>query len=107
MAILVVGGAGYVGSHVCKELLEAGLTPVVYDDLSTGHSWAVRFGPLIQGQIEDEAMLLETFQRVQPKAVIHLASLINVRDSIVNPALYYEKNLLGTLVLLKAMVKWG
>ena len=107
MTILVVGGAGYVGSHVCKELLQAGFTPVVYDDLSTGHSWAVRFGMLVQGRIEDEAMLLETFERVRPKAVIHLASLINVRDSIVNPALYYEKNLLGALVLLKAMVKWG
>jgi UDP-arabinose 4-epimerase len=107
MTILVVGGAGYVGSHVCKALSEAGFTPVAYDDLSTGYSWAVQFGALIRGQIEDEARLLETFEKVQPKAVIHLASLINVRDSIANPTLYYEKNLLGTLVLLKVMVRWG
>lgn len=107
MAILVVGGAGYIGSHVCKGLKENGFTPVVYDNLSTGHSWAVQFGSFVQGNIEDEASLLETFERFKPKAVIHLASLINVRDSIVNPALYYEKNLVGTLHLLKAMVKAG
>lgn len=107
MIILVVGGAGYIGSHVCKELQEAGFTPVVYDNLSTGHSWAVQYGPFIQGSIEDEVALLEAFENVKPKAVIHLASLINVRDSIVNPALYYEKNLMGALVLLKTMVKAG
>jgi UDP-arabinose 4-epimerase len=107
MAVLVVGGAGYIGSHVCKKLKENGFTPVVYDNLSTGHSWAVQFGSLIQGNIEDEVALAAAFQKVQPKAVIHLASLINVRDSIINPALYYEKNLVGTLCLLKAMVKAG
>ena len=107
MSILVVGGAGYIGSHICKALSESGFIPVVYDNLSTGHSWAVRFGPFVQGDLEDELTLLEAMERFQPKAVIHLASLINVRDSIVNPALYYEKNLLGTLVLLKTMVKTG
>ncbi len=107
MTILVIGGAGYIGSHVCKGLKENGFTPIVYDNLSTGHSWAVQFGPFIQGNIEDEASLLEAFERFKPKAVIHLASLINVRDSIVNPALYYEKNLVGTLHLLRAMVKAG
>jgi UDP-glucose-4-epimerase GalE len=107
MTILVVGGAGYIGSHVCKELLKSGFRPVVYDNLSTGHSWAIQFGDFIEGDIEDEASLLKAFEKVLPKAVIHLASLINVRDSIVNPALYYEKNLIATLVLLKAMVKAG
>ncbi len=107
MNVLVVGGAGYIGSHVCKALAEAGFTPVVYDNLSTGHRWAVRFGPFIQGDMEDEEGLIRTFEKVLPQAVIHLASLINVRDSIANPALYYEKNLLGTLTLLKAMVKKG
>ncbi len=107
MKILVVGGAGYIGSHVCKALAEAGFTPVTYDNLSTGHSWAVRFGPFVEGDLENEAHLLDTFENVQPAAVIHLASLINVRDSIVNPALYYEKNLFATLVLLKAAVRCG
>ncbi|MBX7066861.1 MAG: UDP-glucose 4-epimerase GalE [Parachlamydiales bacterium] len=105
MAILVVGGAGYIGSHVCKALKEAGFTPVVYDNLSTGHSWAIQFGPSVIADLEDEAALLNAFYQYQPDAVIHLASLINVRDSIVNPALYWEKNLVVTLALLKAMMK--
>lgn len=105
MHILVIGGAGYIGSHVCKILAESGFIPIVFDNFSTGHSWAIRFGPFIEGSLEDESALLEAFKRYQPKAVIHLASLINVRDSIANPALYYEKNLFGTLTLLKAMVK--
>lgn len=102
MKILVIGGAGFIGSHVCKALAQEGYTPVTFDDFSTGHSWAVRYGPWIQGDLEDD--LREVFEAVRPEAVIHLASLINVRDSIVNPALYYEKNLVATLNLLKAMV---
>lgn len=105
MYVLVVGGAGYIGSHVCKALLAAGSIPVVYDNFSTGHPSAVQFGPSIKGDLEDQEALREAFQRIKPKAVIHLASLINVRDSIVNPSLYYEKNLLGTLSLLKIMVE--
>lgn len=105
MAILVVGGAGYIGSHVCKALSESSYVPVTFDNLSTGHAESVQFGPFVHGDIQDETALLEALNHYQPKAVIHLASLINVRDSIVNPALYYEKNLLGTLSLLKAMVK--
>jgi UDP-glucose-4-epimerase GalE len=107
MQILVVGGAGYIGSHICKVLHEAGFTPVVYDNLSTGHETSVRFGPFVQGDIEDEKTLLAAFNEYEPKAVIHLASLINVRDSIADPALYYEKNLFGTYALLKTMRKAG
>lgn len=103
--ILVVGGAGFIGSHVCKVLAERGFVPVVYDNLSTGHLWAVRFGPFVEASLENEAALLDAFARYQPKAVIHLASLINVRDSIANPAPYYENNLCATLTLLKAMGK--
>lgn len=104
MTILVVGGAGFIGSHVCMALKESGLEPVVFDNLSTGHPWAVKFGKLIQGNIEDEEALTKVIEEVQPKAIIHLASLISVRDSINNPIIFYE-NLLGTLVLLKVMVK--
>ncbi len=107
MNILVVGGAGYIGSHVCQALAAEGFTPIVYDNLSTGHRWATQFGSLIEGDLEDEEALLKAFEQVQPKAVIHLASLINVRDSIVNPSLYYQKNLGGALTLLKVLVKTG
>lgn len=103
MHILVVGGAGYIGSHVCKALRLAGYIPVTLDNLSSGHRWAVQFGPIELRDVEDD--LSDVFAKYQPKAVIHLASLINVRDSIENPAPFYEKNLLGTLNLLKAMLK--
>lgn len=105
MTILVVGGAGYIGSHVCKALKESGFLPITYDNLSTGHSWALQFGPSIIADIENEEALLNAFREHHPLAVIHLASLINVRDSILNPALYWEKNLVTTLLLLKAMMK--
>jgi UDP-arabinose 4-epimerase len=107
MCVLVIGGAGYIGSHVCQALAQNGFVPVVFDNLSSGHSWAVQFGPFVKGDVEDEAALLEAFERYEIKAVIYLASLINVRDSITNPALYYEKNLCSALVLLKAMRKAG
>lgn len=107
MNILVVGGAGFIGSHVCKRLVESGFTPIVYDNLSSGHLWAVKFGPFVQGDLEDAACLRDTFERYQPKAVIHLASLINVRDSLVNPGLFYEKNLFATLTLLRVMLDAG
>lgn len=103
--ILVAGGAGYIGSHISKALKEAGFLPIVYDNLSTGYSWAVQFGPFIQGSLEDEETLLKVFSEIQPDACIHLASLIQVRDAIRNPALYWEKNLLSALSLLKVMQK--
>src|SRR5690606_12420772 len=77
--------------------------PIVYDDLSTGHSWAVQFGPVVQGSLEDEETLLKAFSQFEPDACIHLASLIQVRDAIKNPASFWEKNLLSTLSLLKIM----
>lgn len=105
MSVLVVGGAGYIGSHVCKALKESNFKPVVYDNLSTGHSWAVQFGPFIQGDLENLENLASAFDEVRPQAVIHLASLINVRDSIADPLLYWEKNLINTLNLFKVMVQ--
>ncbi|OGN56342.1 MAG: UDP-glucose 4-epimerase GalE [Chlamydiae bacterium RIFCSPHIGHO2_12_FULL_44_59] len=106
MKILVVGGAGYVGSHVALVLQEAGFEAVVFDNLSTGHLWAVQFGSLIQGDIEDIEALRQAMVEVEPQAVIHLASLINVRDSIRNPQVFYE-NISATLNLLKVMVETG
>lgn len=105
MHVLVVGGAGYIGSHICKVLASNGLIPVVYDNLSQGHSWAVQWGPFIQGDLEDTELLDETFEEYRPKAVIHLASLTNVRDAIQQPARYYEHNLSGAVAILKAMVR--
>jgi len=105
--ILVTGGAGYVGSHVCKALADAGLRPVVYDNLCRGHEWAVRFGPLERGDIADRARLAEVFARYRPAAVLHFAALADVAESVQRPGLYFGTNVAGTVTLLDAMVDAG
>lgn len=103
--ILVTGGAGYIGSHVCKALREAGYEPVAFDNLSHGHRWAVRFGPFFQGDLKNSDDLNRAFETIKPEAVIHLAGSIHLRESIENPIHYYFNNVLGSLSLLRAMVK--
>jgi UDP-arabinose 4-epimerase len=101
--ILVVGGAGYIGSHACKALSEAGMQPVVLDDLSTGHDWAVKWGKLERCDIRDPDALAGVFRAHQPDAVLHFAGKINVGESVTRPEIYYDTNVTGTLSLLDAM----
>lgn len=101
--ILVTGGAGYIGSHVCKMLAKEGFTPITYDNLSTGHAYAVKWGPFIQGSLCDREKLQEAFTTYQPHAVIHLAASAIVIQSMQDPAKYYRNNFVGTLSLLEAM----
>lgn len=101
--ILVTGGAGYIGSHVCKALAKAGFIPIVYDNLSTGHAYAVKWGPFVEGDLADSAKLKETIESFKPKAVLHFAAKALVVESVLDPALYYANNLAGTLSLLNAM----
>src|SRR5258708_33780787 len=75
-AVLVPGGAGYIGSHVCKALAEAGFQPVCFDTLEKGHEWAVRWGPLERGDIADGRRLAEVFVRRRPPRAIPLAGYI-------------------------------
>ncbi len=105
MNILVVGGAGYIGSHVCKALKEDGFEPIVYDNLSNGHKWAVQWGPLVEGDISDPKALDEVFTKHQPKGVIHLAAHIDVKESMADPKKYHDNNVEGTRCLLEAMVR--
>lgn len=105
MTVLVVGGAGYIGSHVCKALKEDGFEPIVYDNLSNGHEWAVKWGPLVIGDITDDQALDAVFTKYQPKGVIHLASYIDVKESMENPQKYHQNNVEGTRHLLEAMVR--
>lgn len=100
--VLVTGGAGYVGSHACKALAEAGFEPVAYDNLSTGNRWAVRWGPLEPGDILDLATLHLAFKRHRPVAVMHFAGAALVGESMREPALYWRQNLVGTLGLVEA-----
>ncbi len=101
--ILVTGGAGYIGSHTCKALAKAGYLPVVYDNLSTGHAYAVKWGPFIQGDLNDPLKLNEAFTTYKPKAVIHFAADAIVIESMSQPGKYYRNNVGSTIALLEAM----
>lgn len=107
MKVLVTGGAGYIGSHVCMALSKAGYTPVTYDNLVTGNRWAVRWGPLEIGDILDRDRLDAVLSLHEPQAVIHLAASAYVGESVVEPAKYYRNNVVGTVTLLEAMRETG
>lgn len=106
-SILVTGGAGYIGSHACKMLSKEGYEPIVYDNLSTGHKDAVKWGPLIIGDLQDTTLLSDTLNQYKPDAVIHFAASAYVGESITNPFKYYLNNVGGTISLLNAMQENG
>ncbi|NEX94211.1 UDP-glucose 4-epimerase GalE [Caulobacter sp. 17J65-9] len=105
--VLVAGGAGYVGSHTCLRLAEAGFTPVVYDNLSNGHEAFVKWGPLERGDIRDGARLDAAFARWKPVAVLHFAALIEVGESVKAPGRFFDTNVGGTLTLIEAARRAG
>ncbi len=108
MNILVTGGAGYIGSHTVLALAAAGFTPVVFDNLSTGHEQAVPKGvTLVRGDIHDIDFVAETLRRCDIAGVIHFAASSLVGESMENPAKYYENNVEGTLHLLLGLQKAG
>ena len=102
-AVLVTGGAGYIGAHTAKALAEAGWRPIVYDNLSTGFREAVLWGEFVFGDVMDKAKLAETMRRYDVKAVIHFASLIEVGRSVIRPDLFWQQNVLGVMSILEAM----
>ena len=102
--VLITGGAGYIGSHTAKALSRAGFYPVVLDNLSTGHRWAVKWGPLIEGDLADHKLIREVIGRFQVRAVVHFAASAYVTESMSNPGKYFRNNLANTLHLLDAMV---
>lgn len=101
--VLVTGGAGFIGSHTCKALAQAGYEPIVYDDLSAGYSKLVKWGPLAEGDTRDVHRLGDVFQRYRPSAVVHFAARIAVGESVTDPASHYSTNVTGTLTVLEAM----
>ncbi len=105
--VLVTGGAGYIGSHACKALAEAGYLPVSYDNLVYGHPEAVRWGPLEQGDINDRARLDEVLEQYRPAALMHFAAYAYVGESVENPGKYYRNNVCGSLTLLEALRDHG
>lgn len=105
-SILIVGGAGYIGSHMVDKLRQKNLTPIVLDNLSTGHKDAVLDAKLIIGDIADTTLLDQLFANYHFDAVMHFASFIQVGESVNDPAKYYTNNVASTLNLLNAMLRW-
>ena len=105
--VLVTGGAGYIGSHACKALRDAGFTPVTYDNLETGWQDAVKFGPFERGDLMDRDRLDAVFAQYQPVAVMHFAALSQVGESMKEPGRYWRNNVLGSLTLIEAATAAG
>ncbi|PYU29212.1 MAG: UDP-glucose 4-epimerase GalE [Acidobacteria bacterium] len=103
MRVLVTGGAGYIGSHTAKALARSGFEPIVLDNLSTGHRWAVKWGTLIEGDLGDSALIREVIKTHRVQAVVHFAGFAYVGESMQRPRQYFRNNVTYTLRLLDAM----
>ncbi|MBF0105358.1 MAG: UDP-glucose 4-epimerase GalE [Deltaproteobacteria bacterium] len=104
-AILVTGGAGYIGSHMCKCLAHNGYEPVTLDNLCTGHESAVRWGPFYRGSIADTDLVQQILSSHNIQAVMHFAAHSLVPESIADPLKYYRNNVSGTLNLLQVLIQ--
>jgi UDP-arabinose 4-epimerase len=102
-AVLIAGGAGYIGAHTCKALAKAGYDPVAFDNLSTGHREFVRWGPLVEGDIRDSVAVAAAIRHYNCAAVLHFAACAYVGESVVDPSKYYNNNVTGTLSLVDAL----
>lgn len=104
-AVLVTGGAGYIGSHVCKALAQKGYLPVTIDNLSTGNRFAVKWGPFFEGEIGDQEFIKSLLEAHPICGTIHLAAFSNVRESHQVPLKYYQNNVSSTLKLLEVLLE--
>jgi UDP-glucose 4-epimerase len=107
MKILVTGGAGYIGSHMVRLLVDRGDEVTVLDDLSTGHADAVRGAELLQGDIADESATARLLRKRKVEAVVHFAGASQVGESVANPAKYQARNVGASAALLRAMGEAG
>ena len=105
--ILVVGGAGYIGSQMCKYLSKNGYKPVVLDNLVRGHRETVKWGPFIKGTASDDNLLKKVFSEYAIDAVMHFAAFAYVGESVEDPLMYYRNNVSETIYLLQQMVELG
>ena len=103
LKFFVTGGAGYIGSHMCKALHHAGHEVIVIDNLSTGNEWAVKWGPLEKIDLRDTEQLRQVFDTHKPAGVYHFAAFSYVGESVENPAKYYDNNVAGAISLLDVM----
>lgn len=107
MAVLVCGGAGYIGSHINKQLNKEGYETVVFDNLVYGHREAVKWGSFVQGDLQNTGEIEAVFQTYKIEAVFHFAAYAYVGESVENPEKYYYNNVANTLNLLHVMKKYG
>ncbi len=107
MNILVAGGAGYIGSHMCRRLRSAGHNPVVYDNFCSGHREAVKGYPVMEGCLGDRISIKSTFEKYDIEAVMHFAANIEVGESVSNPSKYYMNNFCRVVNLLDQMIESG
>lgn len=105
--LLITGGAGYIGSHVNKELHKRGFETLVLDNLTTGHEGFVKWGRIVKADLRDKAALLDVFSKYEIEAVLHFAASAYVGESVENPAKYYENNMISTLNLLDVMLRYN
>ena len=105
--ILIVGGAGYIGSHVNKFLHQRGYETVVFDNLSRGHREAVQWGEFVYGDLDDRGALEQLFSKYPIDAVMDFSAFAYVGESVGKPLMYYQNNVANTLHLLEAMLKYG
>jgi UDP-glucose-4-epimerase GalE len=103
--VLVTGGAGFIGSHVCKMLAEYGYTPVTFDNLSTGHLEFVKWGPFVKGDLLHQEELMSVFSDYGIDTVIHLAGKAYVGESVLNPLMYYRENIQGSMNLIDVFLQ--
>jgi UDP-glucose-4-epimerase GalE len=105
--ILVTGGAGYIGSHTAKRLANSGFQPIVLDNLSAGHRWAVKWGPLVEGDVSDEALVRRLIDKHNIEAVVHFAANAYVGESMEQPRKYFKNNVVNSLGLLHTLIECG
>ncbi len=105
--VLVTGGAGFIGSHVCKRLAAAGVAPIAFDSLEKGHAGMVRWGPLVRGDIGDRSSLIKVITEYNIDAIVHLAGYIEVGRSMREPALFHDNNVARTAVLIETAESLG
>lgn len=106
-SVMVTGGAGYIGSHTVKRLVERGYSVVTCDNLSRGRRDAVRWGEFVESDVRDEVRVTDAIRRHAVDAIVHFAGYMRVEESVSDPALYIENNLIGSVSLLKTAIFAG
>src|SRR4051812_7171738 len=106
-AILVAGGAGYIGAQTCKALAGAGYLPVVLDNLATGYAPSVKWGPFHDGDLRDKALVAELVSRYRIQGALHFAAFSVVGESVTNPLKYYDNNVGAAVTFTEALIEAG